>query len=742
MKPSFPLSRILYCVAALGASAVSSYAVAEDWGLYSIVPVSAPALVLEAVDSEPAEGTTVSLGMPTAAANQKWAVVPKGDNFYSIKPSSSSNLVIAAAKGSAQNGAAIVLETDSGQPWQLWALNKQDNGSYTLTPRHAPGKGLDDFGGNTKPGARLDLWENKAGDRHLQWFIKPRAGSPTPAPSAAAENGRAAYVAPAIKPADVLSGVTKQCALTTSAIFPGTVRDVTVFIPAQYDGSKPACVYVKTDGYNPKEKELLETLIATREMPVTIGVFVRPGELPAPMKGTLGRRNRCFEYDGVSDNNVRFLVDELLPFVAKEFDLKLSTDGNDRCISGGSSGGIAAFTAAWQRPDAFSRVYAASGSFVAFRGGHEYPTLVRKFEARPIRAYLTTGMRDMENCAGDWFLLDQEMDKALKFSGYDYVFRTIDGGHVAGYMDYFQEAMAYLWKGWPERVKAGGNAPRARDVLLPDESWQLLAEGYKRVGSAACNAAGEVFFADPGDNKIHRIDLDGKVTPFVADAGRANGLTVGADGRLYTVSSQTGKIMSYDATGTASVVLDGLRGHSILATPNGGLYVTCNSDAAEESGSVWHVTDRNKTLVDSGLKHATGLAYRPDQWLLSVADGHSRWAYSYQMHPEGALSNKERFFWLHVADWQDDAGAESICYAQEGQMFVGTHAGIQVCADDGPTQVILPLPDRSSVAGVCLGGRDLNTLFALSGGKVWIRKVKVHALGAFTPWLKVTGTKL
>ena len=121
------------------------------------------------------------------------------------------------------------------------------------------------------------------------------------------------------------------------------------------------------------------------------------------MKGTLGRRNRCFEYDAVGDNYARFLAEELLPFVAKEFDLKLSTNGNDRCIAGGSSGGIAAFNAAWQRPDAFTRVYANSGSFVAFRGGHEFPTLIRKFEAKPIRAYLTTGTHDMVNCAGDWY---------------------------------------------------------------------------------------------------------------------------------------------------------------------------------------------------------------------------------------------------------------------------------------------------------------------------------------------------
>lgn len=711
--------------------------VADDWGYYSIIPVSGPTFVLEAVDSGTTEGSVVSIGRPTAAANQKWVVLPMGGDLYSIKPSYNSTLALAAANGEDKNGTAIVLEKDTGQPWQLWRLNKQDNGSYTLVPKHSTTKGLDHFGGTKSPAARIDLWVNKPGDQHLQWFIKPLAGSPIPA--AAAVDDALTYVPPVLKPEDVLPGETKQCRFNASTVFPGTVRDVTVFIPAQYDGSKPACVYVRTDGYRPQEKVLLETLIAGKEMPVTIGVFVRPGQLPAPMKGTIGRRNRCFEYDGVSDNNVRFLIDELLPFVVKEFDLNLSTDGNDRCISGGSSGGIAAFTAAWQRPDAFSRVYAVSGSFVGFRGGHEYPTLVRKFEAKPIRAYLTTGMRDMENCAGDWYLLDQEMDKALKFSDYDYVFRTIDGGHGAGYMDYYQEAMAYLWKGWPERIRAGGSAPRARDVLVPEESWQLVGEGYKSSAAATCNAKGEIFFADPADNKIHRIDLDGNVGVFASDTRQANGLTVGKDGTLYTVSSQSGRIMSYDAAGKSHVVLEGLAGHSILATPSGGLYVTSNDN---DSGSVWYVKQGKRTLVDSGLKYATGLAYRPDQWLLSVADGRSKWAYSYQMDADGSLINKERFFWLHVEDWEDDAGAQSVCYAQEGQMFVATHAGIQICADDGPTQVILPLPDRGSVTGVCLGGRELDTLFAFAGGKIWKRKVKVHAMGAFTPWIKVNGTKL
>ena len=146
--------------------------------------------------------------------------------------------------------------------------------------------------------------------------------------------------------------------------------------------------------------------------------------------------------------------------------------------------------------------------------------------------------------------------------------------------------------------------------------------------------------------------------------------------------------------------------------------------------------------MDSGLKFATGMAVRPDQWLLSVADGHSKWIYSYQMEADGKLTNKERFFHLFVSDWDDDAGAECVCYSLEGRQFVATRSGVQVSADDGPTQVILPVPDRSRVTGVCLGGPDGNTLFAFCGNKIWKRTIKQHAMGAFTPWRAVRGTSL
>ncbi len=714
-----------------------SSADAEDWAAYRIVSASAPEFVLDASGGT-REGDVVAGQRPADTANQKWFIEPAGEGWCRLRPLSGPGLALAARDGKAANGTPLVLETSRESDAQLWSLARQDDGSYTLVAKHAPGVGLDHFGGRPEPGARVDLWTNAPGDRHLRWFVRPLAGSLPPAAEPAP-----GYVPPAVAAENVREGTITTLRFAESRVFPGTVREVTVFVPAQYDAARPACVYVKTDGYNPREKQLLETMIASGEMPVTIGVFVRPGTLPAPMAGTADRRNRDHEYDAVNDDNARFLDEELLPFVARECGLRLSTDGNDRCIAGGSSGGIAAFTAAWNRPAAFSRVYAASGSWVAFRGGHEFPTLVRKFEPRPIRAFLTTGTRDMENAAGDWFLADQEMGKALVFSGYDHRFRIIDGGHVVGYLEHWREAMAFLWSGWPARVERGPGPPRAQEILVAGEDWTLLAEGFQSTRGPAANAAGEVYFADTTANRIHRIGTDGTVTTFAEDAAAPHCVAVGADGAVFTISEKTDRLLRYDAAGTAGVVMEGITGHSLLARPDGGLYVTSNAAGdARDGGSVWLVRDGKKTQVAGGLRFATGMAVRPDQWLLSVAEGRSKWISSFRIAADGTLHDRERFFHLHVADHDDDAGAECVCYSLEGRQFVATRSGIQVSADDGPTQVILAAPGHGRVTGVAIGGQDRDTLYAFCMDRIWKRRIQQHAAGAWSPWTKVTPNKL
>ncbi len=219
-------------------------------------------------------------------------------------------------------------------------------------------------------------------------------------------------------------GEVTKYTFNSSKIFPGTTRDYWVYVPKQYDGTKPACLHVNQDGIGFGAPAVFDRLIDAKEMPVTIGVFVRPGVVKATSPSALDRFNRSYEYDGLGDNYARFLIEELLPEVetkttADGRKIKLSTDGNDRAIAGSSSGAIAAFTVAWERPDSFRRVFSAIGTYVGLRGGNVYPTLIRKYEPKPIRVFLQDGSNDNNIYGGDWWMANQEMERALAFAGYE-----------------------------------------------------------------------------------------------------------------------------------------------------------------------------------------------------------------------------------------------------------------------------------------------------------------------------------
>jgi hypothetical protein len=258
----------------------SAGAQAQDWtGAFTLIPVSAPDLVLEAVLPGRAEGNVVSIGRPTGADNQVWVVTRKEGNTYALGLKANPGLVLAAKAGGTNNGTPMIIETDGSKPWQRWTIKANASGAFSLLVAHAPTKGLDDLGGGATPGSRQDLWDYHPGDEHLEWVLKPLAGATVPAE----------FVARRFDPF-APKGTIKEFSFSESRIFPGTRRGGSVFIPAQYDPARPACVYVRQDGYNAAEERFLESLIAAGDMPVTVGVFVRPGEVLAPRPGTLGRR--------------------------------------------------------------------------------------------------------------------------------------------------------------------------------------------------------------------------------------------------------------------------------------------------------------------------------------------------------------------------------------------------------------------------------------------------------------------
>ncbi len=527
-----------------------------------------------------------------------------------------------------------------------------------------------------------------------------------------------------------------------SKIFPGTWREYWVYVPAQYTPDKPACVYVNQDGIQWNAPVVFDNLIHKKEMPVTIGVFVMHGRVRAAnADAALDRFNRSYEYDGLGDNYARFILDELLPDVEtkKTSDgraIRLSKNGNDRAIGGASSGAICAFTAAWERPDAFSRVFSAIGTYVGLRGGHNYSTLIRKYEPKPIRVFLQDGANDLNIYGGDWWMANQAMERSLAFAGYEVQHVWGEGAHNGRHgAAIFPDAMRWLWKGWPEPVKAGVSKNATLEaILLPGEGWQLVSEGYRFTEGPAVNAKGEIFFTDGPNSKIHKIGLDGKVSEFASDTKRAGGQAFGPDGRLYSVASGDQKIVAYDIGKSGSqptVIAEGVRGNDIVVARNGNIYVTEPNTPAADQSNVWLIKPNGeKKVVDAGLRYANGVTLSPDQTLLYVADYRSHWVYSYQIQPDGSLQYKQPYYWLHVADTVDSSQADGMRVDGDGRLYVTTRMGIQVCDQAGRVNAIIPTPN-GRVSNVSFGGENFDTLFATCGDKVYKRKLKVKGANAW-----------
>jgi enterochelin esterase family protein len=262
-----------------------------------------------------------------------------------------------------------------------------------------------------------------------------------------------------------------------SQVIAGTVRRYWVFVPAQYTGETPANVLVFQDGQratNPegalRVPQVLENLIAAGDIPVTIGIFITPGHRAEVYPDDLGMsnpNNRAREYDSLSDDYTRFLVDEMLPEVGKKY--RLTDDVDGRAIGGTSSGAICAFTVAWHRPDVFRKVVSMIGSYtsIGYRpataerpmvpGGDLYPTLIRKNSIKPIRIFLQDGSADLDNAHGSWFLANQQMLAAFNYANrsardedgprYDVAHEWGDGAHSDAHGgSLLPEILRWMWR--------------------------------------------------------------------------------------------------------------------------------------------------------------------------------------------------------------------------------------------------------------------------------------------------------
>jgi len=543
-----------------------------------------------------------------------------------------------------------------------------------------------------------------------------------------------AYGPDSVRQPGVPRGSVTKHVWTASKIYPGTIHDYWLYVPAQYDPARPAAVMVFQDGSgfvsetgHSRTPVVFDNLIHKGEMPVTVGVFVSPGVLPGRNAEEQGRFYRSYEYDAVTGRYAQFLHEEILAEAGKTWNL--TQDPNLRAIAGASSGGNCAFTAAWHRPDVFRRVVSFIGGFTHQRGALVLPSQVRKFEGKPLRVFLQDGTGDVN------IQSNQDMMAALELAGYDARLVVGSEGHNMKHGGpLLPEALRWVWRDWKQPIAKPQKSFASRFVDQSVE-WEVVSSGHGFTEGPAVDPHGDVYFSDIPNNRIHKIEHgSGRVFVFREDTGGANGLMFGPDGRLYACQNGRRRIVSYDMTGRETVLAEGAGSNDLAIRQNGDIYFT-----EPRARRVWLVNAKGeKRVVHEGIPLPNGVRLSPDHSLLLVADMRTRWVWSFQVQADGSLAYGLAFHRLEMEDETEmgemGSGADGLTVDNEGFLYVATRLGVQISDPAGRTSAVLLRPGDRTPSNVVFGGPGLDTLYVTAQDKVFRRVTKRR--GVF-PWKPV-----
>jgi len=549
-------------------------------------------------------------------------------------------------------------------------------------------------------------------------------------------------------------GIVTPMGIWKSTLFPGTTRDWAIYIPAQYKPDGTAAVMVFQDGQKYLDPKgtwrvpiVFDNLIARGEMPPTIGIFVNPGHDPTkgqPKNPTSGS-NRGREYDSLGDKYAQFLIDEILPAVAKQY--PFSANPERRAIAGSSSGGIAAFTVAWERPDHFRKVLSTVGSFVNLAGGNAYPALIRKTERKPIRIFQQDSTGDLDNSFGHWPTANQQLHAALTYMGYDarfdfaegYGHNSIHGGQV------FPDALRWLWrqeKPAPVIVTKGdlGGDLTLHRLLIEGETWQTVAQGLGFADGACTDVAGNFYFSDMrGTNiGIFRVATDGTQTKLTDEA--ASGLKFGPDGRLYGCLGAKKRIFAITLPAvTIEVLAEGVQPNDFVITDRGHIYFT---ETGKKQVTFLDVQTKEVRVADTGLASPNGITVSPDYGTLAVSEAGGQFVWAYRINPDGTLDAKAPYMTLRrpidpkgdfpraeAPPYKTASGGDGMTTDTLGRYYVTSAVGLQVFDPTGRMCGVIdkPQPDKG-ITSCVLSGAQRDLLYVTSADKIFRRKVLATGL--------------
>ena len=533
-----------------------------------------------------------------------------------------------------------------------------------------------------------------------------------------------------------------------SKIFEGTTRKWALYVPVQYQKETPAALMIFQDGEGMRNVKgrwrvpvVFDNLIARGDMPPTIAVFINPGhDKSKPMKDNKAS-NRSFEYDGLGDRYARFLLEEIIPEVKKQYNI--SDDPDMRAIGGSSSGAICAFTVAWERTDAFRKVYSSVGSFTNLRGGNVYPSLVRKTEPRPIRVYMADTSGDIDNAFGSWPWSNQLMASALRYMGYDVRFDWAEGyAHNADFGGaHFPDAMKWLWRKEKHQPVLDTKGDLGGDLtllklLIPDQSWEVVAEGLGFADALCTDAEGNLYFCDMKAPAIYRINAaDGARTEIAKES--VSGLEFGPDGLLYACQGSQKRIISIDLkSGEVKAVASNVAPNDLAITSDGFLFFT---ETGAQQVTRINLKSGEVSAADVGISRPNGIAVSNDGGTLSVSDYGGEFTWTFRINADGsldakmptmpmrlAIDPKGEFRFNEAPPYVTASKGDGMSVDSIGRWYVTSTLGVQIFDPTGRPCGVLPTVDPTQPLTTCiLAGSDFNTLYVANGTKVFKRKLTV-----------------
>lgn len=536
----------------------------------------------------------------------------------------------------------------------------------------------------------------------------------------------------------VINGSIKGPFLLVSKIYPGTQRNYWVYVPKEYNAAKAACVMVVQDGLSRANgwrlPVVLDSLIAARAVPVIVGIFVDPGTVPSNDTGSFPRFNRSFEYDALGDRYSRFLLDELLPEVSRSYNL--SSDPNDRSIAGASSGAICAFNVAWERPDAFRRVFSSIGTYVGLRGAHEFPTLIRKSEPKPLRVFLQDGTRDNNIYAGDWWVANQDMLSALTWAGYEINHAWGDGGgHDSRHtITILPDALKWLWKDYPSPIHSHTDSITRTNPLLRGHLWEEVALKGIKAEKLTVGPEGELWFSQ--QKTIYRLDKKNNLHVFATLTGNTGGISFQADGKLYVANLSQHKIIALDSAGAQLDIVNDVNADFLTASQKG-IYF---SDKIKKQLGFYSFADKQIKLVKLPGTPA-GLALSAEQTFINVGFEDLPLGYSFRILANGSLDYGQEYIHYHIPYGETMPRVSGLVTDTANLLYSATALGIQMSDQLGRVNLIISGP-APSVTDIKMGGDNFNVLYAISNGRLFRRELHTKAALSWLPPVKPSRPRL